>query len=338
MSLNEAIKNEALRLGFILAGVTSPDIPPHMSTYENWLTLGRHGSMEYLPECKSILVLAASYPNPATIPHPIPTSNGGGVMKEGRISSYALDRDYHLSLPERLKKLASFIEKQTDGQILQRWYTDTGPILERELAQRAGLGWIGKNACLINPTAGSFFFLAELLLGIELETDAPFMADRCGTCSRCIEACPTSCIQPNRTIDARNCISYLTIENKGEIPTNLRSKMGNWVFGCDMCQMVCPWNRFTPDGNKQVFAECNSLPNPDLQTELLITPQGFNRKFKDNPVRRARRGGYLRNVAVALGNSKDVTAIPVLEKALQDHESLIRGHAAWALEQIRKHC
>ena len=339
-----AVKNEARRLGFALVGVTSPESPPHVSAYENWLALGRYGSMDYLaderarshrqdprlilPECRSILVLAVSYPDPE------PADRYERPPLSGRVAAYAWGRDYHIVLIERLKGLASFVEKQVTGPVAQRWYTDTGPILERDLAQRAGLGWIGKNTCLINPKIGSYFLLAELLLGIELEPDAPFTADRCGKCTRCIEACPTGCIQPDRTLDARRCISYLTIENKGEIPPDLRPQMGDWVFGCDVCQMVCPWNRFAPGEYDPVFAMCPGLPNPDLKTELALTPKDFNRKFKENPIQRARRRGYLRNVAVALGNSKDVAAIPVLEKASQDDEPLIREHAAWALDQI----
>ena len=162
----------------------------------------------------------------------------------GYIAAYARGHDYHMVIPERLKKLGAFIETQVGSALSYRYYTDTGPLLERDLAQRAGLGWIGKNTCLINPRFGSYFLLAEILLGIELEPDTPFTADRCGTCSRCISACPTGCILPDRTIDARRCLSYLTIENKDEIPLDLRPKLGNRVFGCDICQQVCPWNRF----------------------------------------------------------------------------------------------
>jgi epoxyqueuosine reductase len=198
------------------------------------------------------------------------------------------------------------------------------------------LGWIGKNTCLINPKQGSYFLLAEILVGIELEPDLPFTADRCGTCTRCIRACPTGCILPNRTLDARRCISYLTIENKGEIPPELRMQMGNWAFGCDICQMVCPWNRFSAKEYDQALAAYPGQPNPDLRAELMLTPQDFNRKFKESPIQRARRRGYLRNVAVALGNSGNPAGEPALERALQDNEALVRSHADWALIQIRK--
>jgi epoxyqueuosine reductase len=176
-----------------------------------------------------------------------------------------------------------------------------------------------------------------MFLGIELEPDAPFTtSDRCGTCTRCIEACPTGCIQPDRTLDARRCVAYLTIENKGKIPSDLRPMLSKWVFGCDVCQVVCPWNRFAAKEYAQALAPLPGLPSPDLKSELVLTAQEFNRKFRDSPILRSRRRGYLRNVAVALGNSGDTAAIPVLERALQDNEPLIREHAAWALEQICK--
>ena len=346
MLTSQAIKNEARHLGFLLAGISSPEPPPHLSAYENWLRLGRHGSMEYLanerararrrdprlilPECRAILLLGVRYPDPKTA---LVNEKAGS---SGRVAAYAWGRDYHLVLPQRLKALVTFVEQEAGERLPQRWYTDTGPILERDLAQRAGLGWIGKNTCLINPKLGSYFLLAEILLGIDLEPDLPFTADRCGTCTRCIAACPTHCILPNRTLDARRCISYLTIENKGEIPPELRPQMGNWTFGCDICQMVCPWNRFTAQEYDQSFAPYPGLPTPDLIADLTLTPEGFNQKFKDNPVQRARRAGYLRNTSIALGNSGNTAGIPALEQALQDDSPLIRQHAEWALKQIRK--
>ena len=342
MSLTQAVKNEARRLGFSLAGVTTPEPPPHWPVYEHWLSMGRHGSMDYLadrrradprlvlPECRSILVLAVSYPDPG------PAAQNEGLRPAGRVAAYAWGCDYHLVLPERLKTLASFIETQVGSPVPHRWYTDTGPILERDLAQRAGLGWIGKNTCLIHPKIGSYFLLAEILLGIYLEEDVPFSADHCGICTRCITACPTSCILPDRTLDARRCLSYLTIENKNEIPPDLRPQLGNRVFGCDICQQVCPWNRFANQEHDPAFNARPGLPNPDLVAELALRPQEFNRKFKGNPVLRSKRRGYLRNVAVALGNSGDPAALPALERAVQDNELLIREHAVWALEQIQK--
>jgi len=314
---------------------------------------GRLNPRLILPGCESILVLAVRYPDPLAVasgqaPGPAEVfekpglsrspecSEGSGEGPHGRVAAYAWGADYHIVLPERLKALVAFIERQANGPVTNRWYTDTGPLLERDLAQRAGLGWIGKNTCLINPEVGSYFLLAEILLGIGLEPDAPFETDRCGTCTRCLEACPTGCLLPDRTMDARRCISYVTIESKGGIPLELRPQMGNWVFGCDVCQMICPWNHQAESGHDPAFAPRPGVPRPDLIAELALTPQGFNRKFKESPVQRARRRGYLRNVAVALGNVGDPAAIPVLELAAQDKEPLVREHTSWALEQIKK--
>ena len=342
--LVEKIKDEAKKEGFILAGITSPKAPPHISTYLDWVDAGRHASMRYLaddrarnrranprlilPEAESVLVLAAPYPDPRLVE----ASEKDSL--HGQISAYAWDDDYHLTLKEKLQNIVAFIENEVGHPIPNRWYTDTGPILEKDLAQRAGLGWIGKNTCLIHPKIGSYFFLAEILLGIPLPIDESFAAVHCGTCTRCIDACPTQAILPNRTIDANLCISYLTIENKGEIPKELRPKLGNLIFGCDICQEVCPWNKKIALNTKNE-GEIKIDSRPDLITELSLTPQEFNKKFKNNPVKRAKRRGYLRNVAVALGNAGDPDSIPALEKALDDIEPLVRDHAKWALNEIK---
>ena len=348
MHLRQELEAEASRLGFNLMGITTPDPPPHYAVYENWLEAGRHGSMSYLAterartrrgdprqilaECRSILVLGVRYPAS------IPVSLQHGLDKPalpslGRIASYAWGDDYHDILPKRLQTLAGFIEARLGSTIPCRWYTDTGPLLERDLAQRAGLGWIGKNTCLIHPRLGSSFLLAEILLTIDLPPDPPFTQDYCGACMRCIEACPTGCILPDRTLEARRCLSYLTIEHKGSIPTELRSSLGSWTFGCDICQQVCPWNqRFaSPQGDPDLMPPSGS-PRPDLIQELALSPEEFNHRFKNSPVKRAKRRGYLRNVAINLGNLHEPAAIPALAKALQqDPEILVRGHAAWAL-------
>ena len=348
MSLKQAIKEEARRLGFPLAGVISPAMPPHFSTFERWLDAGRNGIMHYLaderartrradprtilPECESILVLAAPYADPRSVQ----ASEGPDPGPSGRVAAYAWGDDYHNVFLPKLRELATFIEEQVGHPVPNRYYTDTGPLLERDLAQRAGLGWIGKNTCLINPKHGSYFLLAEILLGLELEPDPPFTADHCGTCTRCIEACPTECILPDRTLDARRCISYLTIELKDDIPEELRPLLGDWVFGCDVCQMVCPWNRFaSPEGDAS-FSPRPGVPHPNLVRELELTPESFNRKFKNSPIKRAKRRGYLRNVAVAAGNSQDVMAIPALEHAQSDEEELVCKYATWSLEKVTR--
>ena len=352
--LKQIIKEKARQLGFSLAGVTLPEPPPHYSTFENWLAQGYHGMMDYLanersltrradlkqilPESKSILVLATPYFPPS----PFRSGDGGEVGvragDEGKIASYAQGADYHDILPARMQELVQFIEQQVGGPIKNRYYTDTGPILERDLAQRAGLGWVGKNTCLINPKSGSYFFISEILLDLELEPDPPFTTDQCGTCTRCIQACPTQCILPNRTLDATQCISYLTIELKDDIPVQLRDKIGDWIFGCDICQMVCPWNRFAPQGDSAFDDPTSPLRTTPhaLTGELSLTPQAFNQRFKRTPIQRAKQRGYLRNVAVALGNTGDMHHIPFLQNVLNDEEPMIREHAQWAIEQIKK--
>lgn len=355
MDFKENIKSQALRLGFELVGITTPDPPPHFDIFEHWLEEGRHGEMAYLdsirsrerradpklilPECRSIIVLGMRYPHPGR-------AEFAQCEGWGQIAAYAWGDDYHDLLTERMQHLVVFIEQLVGAPVVHRCYTDTGPILEREIAQRAGLGWIGKNTCLIHPGKGSYFLLSEILLGIDLQPDPPFIHDRCGTCTRCIEACPTGCILPDRTIDARRCISYLTIELKGIIPLDLRSQVGDWVFGCDICQQVCPWNerlsRDAPLPDKTSYdaiypalQPCPGVSRRDLTSELLLTPVEFNAKFRRSPVRRAKRRGYLRNVAIAMGNTRPPAAAPVLTHSLlNEPEALVRAHAAWALGRI----
>ena len=339
------LKEEARRLGFTLAGITDPASPEHFAVFQHWLEAGRQGSMAYLadeaaierradpgrvlPEVRSILVLGIPYSNPSSAPAP------EGPPPHGRVAAYAWGQDYHLVLPDRLRALVTFLEGQVGHPVPNRWYTDTGPILERDLAMRAGLGWIGNNTCLINPQGGSYFLLAEILLGLELPPDQPFTTDQCGSCTRCISACPTNCILPDRTIDAQRCISYLTIENKAGIPEDLRSRSGEWVFGCDICQQVCPWNvRFATQSGDPAFAPRPGLTTPSLQNELTLAPQEFNNKFKNSPVKRAKRRGYLRNVAVAAGNSGQKILLPLLQSVAQDGEPLIQEHARWAIQEL----
>jgi epoxyqueuosine reductase len=344
-ALESKIKQEARRLGFELAGITTADPPPHFPVYERWLAMGRQASMGYLneqrtrtrradpkqilPGCQSIIVLGLRYSNPE-----LENEKESG-RTTGRVAAYAWGIDYHLVIPKKLQALTAFIEAQTGQTIPHRWYTDTGPLLERDLAMRAGLGWIGKNTCLINPQHGSYFLLAEILLAYPMQPDTPFETDHCGTCTRCLDACPTNCILPDRTLDAGRCVSYLTIENKGNIPEELRPSIGNWVFGCDICQMVCPWNRrFAAQEGDPSLAPRTGVPFPDLAAELTLTTQEFNRKFKDSPVTRAKRKGYLRNVAVALGNTGDTEAATALNADKLDDEPLIREHIKWALDKI----
>ena len=352
MWLTQAVKTEAHRLGFDLVGITTPEPPPHLKVFRDWLEAGRHGAMGYLasdrsrarradplqilPDCRSILVLGIHYFPP--IQKSSASLQSAGFA--GCVAAYAVGDDYHEVLPGRLRALVAFIEQKIGKSVSRRWYTDSGPLLERDLAQRAGLGWIGKNTCLIHPRHGSYFLLAEILLGIELEPDPPFVADRCGSCRRCIEACPTDCILPDRTLDARRCISYLTIEQKEAIPDDLRPQIAPWVFGCDICQQACPWNqRFGGQDGDPSFMPRPGAVEPDLIEALALLPQAFNQRFKLSPLLRSKRRGYLRNVATVLGNvaagSQNLQVVEALQRSLSaDPEPLVRAHAAWALGQI----
>lgn len=307
-NLTLKVKQLAHELGFPLVGVTNADPPGHLDFFRNWLASGYQASMEWmgserslekradpkaiLPECKSILVLGSPYPAPR------------GNPKGGNIAAYALNQDYHDVLEKHLQALVGKLEEWVGEPVPNRWYTDTGPILEKELAQRAGLGWIGKNTTLINRDFGSYFFLSEILLGIELITDSPNTESFCGSCSRCLETCPTGALREPYTLDANRCISYLTIEHREEIPTELQPLMGDWIFGCDICQIVCPWNK---PGSKAPSILEEFLPREELLAINLIEELGmsqgeFSAKFKGSPVKRTKYTGYLRNVANALGN------------------------------------
>jgi epoxyqueuosine reductase len=345
INLKDEILAEANRLGFLLAGVAHPDPPESFSTFEHWLDAGRHAEMAYLatdrarlrrsdphlilPEVKSILALGFPYNAPLD-DHKNPVQ-----PLTGKIAAYAAGEDYHHTIPPLLEQIVLFARERTGQPVIWRGYTDTGPILEREYAQRAGLGWIGKNTCLISPKFGSYFLLAEILWDIPLEPDTPTSDDYCGTCTRCIDACPTKCILPDRTLDAKRCISYQTIENKEEISTDLRSLTGSWVFGCDICQQVCPWNvRFASARPETVFPGPTEGQKADLIGELSLTPQAFNVKFRGSPIMRAKRRGYLRNICTALGNQANPAANPQLRQiVLAESESLVRVQAAWALGQ-----
>ncbi len=343
MDLKDQIKAEAGRLGFDLCGITSADPAQSYPRYRRWIEAGRQAGMGYLaqpralevradphlilPGVKTILVVAARYARPEDIAPADPH------RPSARVAAYAWGQDYHLVIPDRLRELAGFIAQAAGHPVQARAYTDTGPILERDLAQRAGLGWIGKNSCLINPRSGSYFFLGELFLDLEIEPDTPIATDLCGSCRRCIDACPTGCILPDRTLDAGRCISYLTIENKGDISPELRPLLGEWAFGCDICQMVCPWNlRFASPSGETIFSNDQSTDRPEIAAGLRIDSHEFNRRFKNSPIQRARRKGFLRNLSVVAGNHPHAAFLEPLEALLTgDTDPIVRKHAAWAL-------
>ena len=346
MSISELIKAETERLGFTLSGVALPEPPRHVREYEQWINAGLHAEMGYLakepslerranpalvmPETAAILVVAMRYFPPASIPD----GTAGEVL--GRVAAYAWGDDYHDVIPPRLDELVRLLEKELGRPVRSRSYADSGPVLEHDLAQSAGLGWTGKNTCTISPRHGSYFLLGETFLDAPVEPSQPITTDHCGSCRRCIDACPTDAIRTDRTIHAARCISYQTIENKGAIPQELRPRMGEWVFGCDVCQMVCPWNlRFSgPEGHAALFPH-PGIPRPVLRRELSLSPQAFNQKFRRSPIKRAKRRGYLRNVAVALGNQPDPASVPDLARVMENEpEPLVRGHSAWALGRV----
>jgi epoxyqueuosine reductase len=336
MPLAARIKERAHALGFDLAGVTPARPSQHAAFLTDWLAQGYAGEMSYLqrnvekrldprrilPGARSIVAVGMSYGTAGA-----PTAD----PSRGRISRYAQGDDYHDLMGVRLRELLTFIQKEAQQEVEGRVYVDTGPLLEREIARRAGLGWIGKNSHLLHPRWGSWLFLGEILLDIELEPDEPWSAGRCGTCTRCLEACPTGALVAPRLLDARRCIAYLTIELKGSIPYELRPLMGNRIFGCDVCQEVCPWNQ---TATRPTGLPREGLMDPPLLSLMGMDEEAFRRRFKESPIQRARRQGLLRNVAVALGNWGDEAAVPALTRALDDPSPLVREHAAWALGRI----
>jgi epoxyqueuosine reductase len=252
---------------------------------------------------------------------------------EGRVSRYAWgEQDYHDLIHNRLKQLAQFLRTRVPSAAA-RGVVDTAPLLEREFAQLAGLGWIGKNTLLLNKYAGSYFFLAALLTDQVLAYDEPHETNHCGTCTACLDACPTSAFVGPYVLDATRCISYLTIELRGQVPHSLRAGMGDWVFGCDVCQDVCPWNRRAPHTSEPAFAPREDLNPLELTTLFSLDEAAFRGRFRHTPLWRAKRRGVLRNAAIALGNRPAERSLPALTQGLNDEDPLIRAACAWALGQ-----
>jgi epoxyqueuosine reductase len=335
--LTRRIREEARRLGFHKIGISAAGPLPWAEKFDDWLAQGMQGGMAYLGRqaekrkdpsrvlegVRSIVTLAINYHSTTEDPQ--------GPMR-GKISRYAWGEDYHRLISERMESLLAFVMTQEPG-IHGLHYTDTGPVMEKVWGAHSSLGWLGKNGNLITRERGSWFFLGALLLDRELICD-PAERGHCGTCARCMPACPTGAIVQPHVVDARRCISYLTIEWKGPIPRDLRPHIGNRIFGCDDCQEVCPWNRFAVEAGETAFLPARDNGFPYLPDLVDMTPAEFESRFRNSPIRRVKRDGFLRNVVVALGNSRQPEAIPALRRALQDSSPLVRDHAAWALGQI----
>lgn len=336
--MKSAIRERAAKLGFEDCRFTSAAAPESAAHFQAWLNEGRHGEMQYLARnaskrvdpqqvlagARTIICLATNY-HPAETAPPSPGT--------GFVARYARHTDYHDALAERLKILSTFIDSLGGAGTRSLWYVDTGPVLERDLAQRAGIGFVGKHTGVISRRLGNWILLSEILTTVELEPDPPEL-NRCGSCTRCIAACPTGAIRGPFQLDARLCISYLTIELKGPIPDELRPAIGNRLFGCDDCLAVCPWNRFAREAGMMRQHARQDLAAPDVRELLRLDEAEFKRRFQGTPLERSRRRGLLRNACVVLGNTAGLEALPALEKAASDPEPLIAEHARWAVERI----
>jgi epoxyqueuosine reductase len=334
-ALADRAKSHAYGLGFDLVGIAQLGAPETTPQYHAWLARGFHGEMAYL-ERGSALRDDTTRPEPGMRSAIVVALDYGGRQPSGPIARYARGDDYHDVMRAKLRELHSCLDRDLGEPTAARPYVDTGPILERDLAQRAGLGWFGKNTMLINPKRGSFFFIGALFTSLELAPDEPFRADHCGTCTRCLEACPTGAFAEPRVLDATKCISYLTIEHRSAIPEAMRPAMRDHVFGCDICQDVCPWNeRFAKPAPAGPLAPRDDRIAPDLAALLKLDDAGFRAQFRGSAITRTKRRGLARNIAIVLGNrgtDDDVNALH--EAAAHDADPLVREHAAWALSRV----
>jgi epoxyqueuosine reductase len=329
----------ALETGFDLAGVAAPEAPPELAFFADWVGRGYAGEMAYLtsqvakrsdlrvafPWARSVLCVALQYDTPFAYSTEAPAHRGW-------IARYAWGDDYHDVMKAMLLRLVERLGAEA-GAFTSRVYADTGPIAERAYAAAAGIGAWGKNTCLLHPDHGSWFFLGEVVTDLDLRPDAP-RADMCGSCTACLDACPTGALPAPYTLDATRCISYLTIEAKGAIPLDQREGLGRHVFGCDICQDVCPWNRKRREHGGPAFEARPGLEAPDLEDLAGLDAEAFRERFRKSPVKRAKRRGLLRNVAVALGNSRDPKMRAVLLRLAEDEDPLVREHASWALARL----
>ncbi len=343
---NEELKKELIayvrELGFDSCRIAACAAPEHASEFQAWLRKGAAGEMSYmergeekrcdpqkiLPAARSIVVVALNYwQGESATPKALEAAIG-------RVARYAWGEDYHEVISQKLDKIDNFL-RRFGGR--QKSYVDTGPILERDHAAQAGIGWHGKSTMLINTQLGTWFFLGEILTTLELPPDPP-QRDRCGTCDRCIKACPTGAITAPHRLDARRCISYLTIELKSSIPVELRPLIGNRIFGCDDCLDACPWNRFAQASRETAFLARRSTTGILLRDYLKLNDVEFRALFRNSPIKRIKRRGFLRNVCVALGNVGDLADLPALKRAASDPDGLIAEHAAWAIKRIQERC
>lgn len=344
----ETLKQRARDLGFNFAGVTPATPSPQLDAYRRWLDAGMHGSMGYLarpdrvarrqnlavilPGIKSLIMVGLDY-------RPLLPDGWQTALSDpsrGRIASYAWGLDYHDLLTPRLETLATWLRTESGVDLAHRVYVDTGAVLERSHAMQAGLGFTGKNTMLIQPRRGSYFFLGEILTTLEFdEYDPPHRPTLCGSCTRCLNACPTDAFPAPYVLDARRCLSYLTIEHKGWIDSALRPLFGNWLYGCDVCQEVCPWQRFMLPTRESAFVPPDiDRIAPPLLDMLALDGAGFNARFAGSAIQRIKRERLVRNACIAAGNWHDAAAVPALTRLLDDESPLVRGHAAWALAQI----
>jgi epoxyqueuosine reductase len=340
--LEERIKEQARRLGFDLVGIAAATEAETHGFFRDWLAQGFAGEMHYLERqaearrhpkairdgVRSIVMLGLNYKPPA----PDERISQG---LSGRVARYARGADYHDVIWRRLDELLAAIRVLVP-ECGGRGVVDTAPLLERDFGRRAGLGWFGKNTMLLSKHLGSYFFLGALLLDLRLQPDQPHEAQHCGTCTACLDACPTQAFPEPGRLDAQRCISYLTIELRGSIAPALRAPMGDWVFGCDACQEVCPWNRKAPAAREATFRQDYPEGKLDLESLLALDDATFRAHFRHTPFWRPRRAGMLRNAAIALGNRGDPAALPALEKAALDADAVVREAARWAIEQIGK--
>jgi epoxyqueuosine reductase len=333
------VKELARDCGFDIVGIAAPDPPPELATFAEWIARGYGGEMAYLsgqvdrrsdlgtafPWARSVICLGLQYDTP----HPYSTE---APPERGWISRYAWGDDYHDVMKSMLDRLVERLREEAEP-FEARTYADTGPIVERAYAAAAGVGAWGKNTCLLHPEHGSWFFLGEVVTDLELEPDGP-RADMCGSCTACLEACPTGALPAPYLLDATRCISYLTIELRGPIPEGQREGIGRHAFGCDICQDVCPWNRKRRHRGRAAFEPRPETVAPDLGVLAALDVEGFRERFRRSPVKRTKRRGLLRNVAVALGNSGDPARLPDLERLARDEDPVIREHAEWARRRL----